>query len=397
MMPQKVITLFKLVSASTCLIAASGNAAEIVDECKVKDTVNSAIQPLMEKHGIPGVAVAVTVDGKQCFYNFGVMSKDTQQAVSSETLFEIGSISKTLTATLAAYAQADGRLSLSDNASKYLPSLKGSSFDKVSVLHLATHTAGGLPLQIPDEIQNTDQLMAYYKNWKPRQVPGTSRTYSNPSIGLLGMVVSASMKMPFDDAMEQKLFPALGMTHSFINVPPDQMKHYAQGYNAKDAPVRMNPNPGLIASAAYGGTKTTSADLIRYVGLNMREAPLNPKWQRALTDTQVAQYESAAVAQGLAWERYPYPLKLERLLVGNSETLIFGDNPVSRSSAAAQPQADFLISKTGSTGGFGGYVAFVPAKKIGIVILANKSAPVTARVAAGYQILTQLDQAATKN
>lgn len=396
MMPQKVITLFKLVSASTCLIAASGNAAEIVDECKVKDTVNSAIQPLMEKHGIPGVAVAVTVDGKRCFYNFGVMSKDTQQAVSSETLFEIGSISKTLTATLAAYAQADGQLSLSDHASKYLPSLKGSSFDKVSVLHLATHTAGGLPLQIPDEIQNTDQLMAYYKSWKPRQVPGTSRTYSNPSIGLLGLVVSASMKMPFDDAMEQKLFPALGMTHSFINVPPDQMKHYAQGYNAKDAPVR-NPNPGLIASAAYGGAKTTSADLIRYVSLNMQEAPLNPKWQRALTDTQVAQYESAAVAQGLAWERYPYPLKLERLLVGNSETLIFGDNPVRRSGNASQPQADFLISKTGSTSGFGGYVAFVPAKKIGIVILANKSAPIPARVAAAYQILTQLDQAATKN
>jgi CubicO group peptidase (beta-lactamase class C family) len=57
-----------------------------------------------------------------------------------------------------------------------------------------------------------------------------------------------------------------------------------------------------------------------------------------------------------------------------------------------------LINKTGSTNGFSGYVAFVPAKKIGIVILANKSYPIDQRVTAAYRILTRLDsEAASKN
>jgi beta-lactamase class C len=55
-----------------------------------------------------------------------------------------------------------------------------------------------------------------------------------------------------------------------------------------------------------------------------------------------------------------------------------------------QPQANVLINKTGTTNGFASYVAFVPAKKLGIVILANRNYPITARVTASYQILNQL-------
>lgn len=102
------------------------------------------------------MAIAVTIDGKNYFYNYGVASRESQQRITSETLFEIGSLSKTFTATWASYEQVNGNLSLSDSASKYLPSLSSSSFDNISLLNLATHTAGGLPLQVPDNISNTD-------------------------------------------------------------------------------------------------------------------------------------------------------------------------------------------------------------------------------------------------
>jgi CubicO group peptidase (beta-lactamase class C family) len=340
------------------------------------------------------MAIAVTINGHNYFYNYGVTSKETQQRVTNKTLFEIGSFSKTFTATLASYAQVNGDLSLSDSPSKYFPFLRGSSFDNISLLNLGTHTAGGLPLQAPDNIYNTDQLMDYFKHWEPIHVAGTYRKYSNLSIGMLGMIAAKSMDMSFEDALEKKLFPELGMTHSYINVPADQMKDYAQGYTAKDVPVRLNP--GILASEAYG-VKSGSADLIRFINDNIQASRLGEKFQRAITDTHTGYFRSGEFTQDLIWEQYPYPVELKQLLSGNDPSVIYQEAVASKLSPPLPPQADVLINKTGSTNGFSTYAAFIPSKKIGIVILANKSYPIDQRVTAAYQILTQLDnQGASK-
>ncbi|AEK63346.1 class C beta-lactamase [Collimonas fungivorans] len=389
------MSILKVLSFSACFLVAGSCAGAGLDQSGIKTAVDSAIQPLMQSYAIPGMAVAVTIDGKNYFFNYGVASKETRQPVTNRTLFEIGSLSKTFTATLASYAQVDGKLSLSDSASKYLPSLGGSSFDNISLLNLGTHTAGGLPLQVPDDLGNTGQLMDYFKHWQPAHAAGTYRKYSNPSIGLLGMIAAKSMDMSFDDAIEKKLFPELGMTHSYINVPAGQMKDYAQGYTTKDVPVRVNP--GVLASEAYG-VKSGSADLIRFIGANMQAIKLEAKLQRAITDTHTGYFVSGEFTQDLIWEQYPYPLELKRLLAGNATTALYDELPAARLNPALPPQADVLINKTGSTNGFSSYAAFVPAKKIGIVILANKSYPIDQRVTAAYRILTRLDsEAASKN
>ena len=196
--------------------------------------VDDAIAPIMAKNRVPGMAVAVTARGQRSLSYYGVASKESGQKVTPDTLFEIGSISKTFTATLAGLAQARGALALADPASKYLPALAGSSFDGISLLDLATYTAGGLPLQFPDDVTDQDRMIAYFKRWRPAYAPGTRRLYSNPSIGLFGYLAARSMGEPFEDLMERKLFPALGLAHTFIRVPPGQMGHYAQGYTMKD-------------------------------------------------------------------------------------------------------------------------------------------------------------------
>ncbi|SFA69490.1 beta-lactamase class C [Collimonas sp. OK607] len=384
----------KLLSFSVYLLAASSYAAGTVDQSRITDTVDATIQPLIQKYSIPGMAIAVTVNGHNYFYNYGVTSKETQQRITNKTLFEIGSLSKTFTATLASYAQVNGDLSLSDSPGKYFPSLRGSSFDNISLLNLGTHTAGGLPLQAPDNIENTDQLMAYFKHWEPVHAAGTYRKYSNLSIGMLGMIAAKSMNVSFEDALEKKLFPELGMTHSYINVPADQMKDYAQGYTAKDVPVRVNP--GILASEAYG-VKSGSADLIRFIDDNIQGNRLSEKLQRAVTDTHTGYFRSGEFTQDLIWEQYPYPVELKQLLAGNDPGVIYQGTVANKLNPPLPPQADVLINKTGSTNGFSTYAAFIPSKKIGIVILANKSYPIDQRVTAAYQILTLLDsQGASK-
>ena len=63
----------------------------------------------MQEHDVPGIAVAVTIDGQQHFFSYGVASKEKNKPVTKDTLFEIGSVSKTFTATLASYAQHSAR------------------------------------------------------------------------------------------------------------------------------------------------------------------------------------------------------------------------------------------------------------------------------------------------
>lgn len=394
-MANKIIMLSKLLPIFTCILATTSLATNDTDPCKIKDTVDHNILPLIKKYHIPGIAIAVTTNKKSCFYNYGIASKETQQPITKETLFEIGSLSKTFTATLAAYAQVNNQLALSDAASKYLPSLRGSSFDHITLLNLGTHTSGGLPLQVPQYIKNTEQLMQYFKHWHPTEAAGTHRSYSNPSIGMLGMITAKSMQHSFTTALEKKLFPELGMTHSYLNVPLQQVKNYAQGYNSKDQPVRLNA--GILASEAYG-IKSTTADLIRFIEANMQLVKLNEKLQQAINDTHTGYFKMGEMIQGLIWEQYPYPVTLKQLLSGNSNTMLYNHPLATAFIPPLPPQSKVLINKTGSTNGFAVYTAFIPAKKIGIVILANKPYPIDSRVTAAYQILTQLEnQSALKN
>jgi beta-lactamase class C len=78
------------------------------------------------------------------------------------------------------------------------------------------------------------------------------------------------------------------------------------------------------------------------------------------------------------------------LLDGNAPEIIFNATPVTQLKPPGQPHDDVWINKTGSTNGFGAYVAFVPEKRLGIVILANKNYPIADRVTAAYQILRSL-------
>jgi beta-lactamase class C len=354
---------------------------------RIERAVIAAIPPVMTKYRIPGMAVAITIAGKSSVYNYGVASTETRQPVTRDTLFEIGSITKTFTATLASYAQVCGYLSLSDKTSKYLPSLRDSRFGEISLLNLGTHTLGGLPLQVPDKIENNDQLLQYFKEWQPTYEPGIYRTYGNPGIGTLGLITAKSMGQDFVGLMEQRLFPALGMKSSYINVPEAKMADYAQGYTKEDAPIRMAKS--VLWSETYG-IRATAADLIRFVEANINPIGLDEKLQRAITATHTGYFKAGPMTQDLIWEQYPYPVALKTLLEGNSQEIIFNATPVTQLNPPEQPRDDVWINKTGSTNGFGAYVAFVPKKRLGIVILANKSYPIADRVTAAYQILMSL-------
>jgi beta-lactamase class C len=97
------------------------------------------------------------------------------------------------------------------------------------------------------------------------------------------------------------------------------------------------------------------------------------------------------MTQDLIWEQYGYPVKLDTLLEGNADKMAYESQAATELIPPQPPQQAVWINKTGSTSGFGAYVAFIPAKKLGIVILANKNYPNEHRVRLAYQILGKLD------
>ncbi|MFQ6346456.1 class C beta-lactamase [Pseudomonas sp. R11F] len=368
------------------LLLGSGSCMAATD---MRQVVDSSVQPLMQQQGIAGVSVAVVNKDQVQYFNYGMASRENQKPVTEDTLFEVGSVSKTFTATLGGYAQATGKLKLSDKASEHLSALAGSAFDGISLLQLATYTAGGLPLQFPDAADSAATMLNYFQHWKPSYAPGTQRLYSNPSIGLFGYLTAQSLGQPFNAAMEKTLLPKLGLKNTYVSVPAARAGDYAQGYDSAQKPVRVGP--GALDSEAYG-IKTSSQDLARYVIANLHPQTLGKPLQQAMATTQTGYYTVNGMTQGLGWESYPYPITLQALIDGNSTPMAMEPHKVQWLSTPRVQPANVLFNKTGSTRGFGAYVAYVPSKDIGVVILANKNYPNAERVKVAHAILSAMDQ-----
>ncbi|MGC6386046.1 CMY2/MIR/ACT/EC family class C beta-lactamase [Ewingella sp. S1.OA.A_B6] len=370
------------------LLVASGSAfATIQTEEKLSGIVDNVVIPLMKEQAIPGMAVAVIYQGKPYYFTWGMADVAGKQPVTQQTLFELGSVSKTFTGVLGGDAIARGETKLSDPVSKYWPALSGKQWEGISLLNLATYTAGGLPLQVPDNVTDEASLQNYYETWQPQWTTGTKRLYSNASIGLFGKLAVKSSGMSFEQAMSKRVFQPLKLTHTWIHVPQREEKHYAWGYRNGKA---VHVSPGMLDAESYG-VKSSIEDMASWVRANMvpsevKEASL----QKGILLAQSRYFQVDDMYQGLGWEMLNWPMKATIAVDGSNNKVALA--PLS--AAEINPPMPALkaswVHKTGSTGGFGSYVAFIPEKNLGIVMLANKSYPNPARVEAAYRILEAL-------
>lgn len=377
-----LISLALSVLISTLLISETAQAANA--NGRLEQEVDKQAKQLMAQYQIPGMAFGIIVDGKSHFYNYGLADKQRNQPVSKDTIFELGSVSKTFAATLASYSELNGTLSLDDTADKYIPYLKNSAIGNTKLISLGTYSAGGLPLQVPEDIENNKELLQYYKSWHPDFPVNSKRLYSNASIGLFGYISALSMHSDYTKLIENTVLPSLKMTNTFVNVPANKMEDYAFGYNAAGEPIRVNP--GMLDAEAYG-IKSTSADMTHFMAANMGLVTVDSQMQQALDNNRKGYYRTKNFTQGLAWEMYPLPTTLQQLVEGNSTETILQPQPIQLNEPPTPVLNDVWVNKTGATNGFGAYIAYMPAKKTGIVILANKNYPNTERVKAAYTIL----------
>ncbi|HFF5389181.1 TPA: ADC family extended-spectrum class C beta-lactamase [Acinetobacter baumannii] len=351
---------------------------------EIKKLVDQNFKPLLEKYDVPGMAVGVIQNNKKYEMYYGLQSVQDKKAVNSSTIFELGSVSKLFTATAGGYAKNKGKISFDDTPGKYWKELKNTPIDQVNLLQLATYTSGNLALQFPDEVKTDQQVLTFFKDWNPKNSIGEYRQYSNPSIGLFGKVVALSMNKPFDQVLEKTIFPALGLKHSYVNVPKTQMQNYAFGYNQENQPIRVNPGP--LDAPAYS-VKSTLPDMLSFIHANLNPQKYPADIQRAINETHQGRYQVNTMYQALGWEEFSYPATLQTLLDSNSEQIVMKPNKVT---AISKEPSVKMYHKTGSTTGFGTYVVFIPKENIGLVMLTNKRIPNEERIKAAYAVLNAI-------
>ncbi|SIQ27404.1 beta-lactamase class C [Rhizobium sp. RU20A] len=372
-------------AAALCLAATIGMATTArADDLSAKAA--AAFQPIVKQYDIPGLVIGVTRNGEHAFYATGLASRADKRPATPDTLFELGSVSKIFNVTLAALAEQRGALRLEHTVAQHVCDTPCTIAGGLTLMDLATHHTGGMPLQVPDDIKDTTDLVGWLKAWKPQQ-PG-SRSYSNISIGLLGHITGQAMGMSYRKAFATVLRPAIGLENTWIDVPKTAMADYAYGYHrTTNKPIRVGT--GVLDAEAYG-VKSSARDMLKLLDLELGVGAAPEDLRKAIARTQEGQLRTANFVQDMIWEQYPWPVPLQEMLAGNSADFILKPQPATPIVPALPQQKDVILSKTGSTNGFGAYVAILPGEKLGVVVLANRNYPNEERIKATHALIREV-------
>ena len=343
------IRKFPLV-AFTLALAVQGTArAQAPDEAGklealLKDIVDVRKQTV-------GVVVGI-VDAKGArFYSRGRMDVRGDRAVGPDTIFEIGSITKTFTSLILADMVLKGEVKLDDPISKYLPGgVKAPSRNgrEITFLDLATHTSG-LP-RMPSNIKPADPMNPYKDYTAERMYEylnghklnfdiGARYLYSNIGAGVLGQVLALRAGKDYETLVRERILAPLGMKDTAIVLGGSRKDRFATPHDEKLKPTSPWDFTGL---AGAGALRSTARDMSKYAAasLGLVKTPLSGAM--ALTHEPRRIFEDMGMALGLGWHLF-------------------------------QSRGALIIWHNGGTGGFRSYLGLCPKTGTAIVWLSNSS------------------------
>lgn len=373
----------KILAISTFFLAFNACAEPAVDPTAV--VVRQTINELMQKNNIPGVAVELYVDGKPHAYYFGYANRDKKTPVTAKTIFELGSITKVMTSLLLAQAVDMAKVQFSDsitNSMNYLP----NEYEDITLLNLATHTSG-LPTNFPENVKTQSQLIKYLDTFKPTYSADEQWIYSNVGIGMLGEALETVTHASFNQMYINQIMKPLKMEPIALTVPVKYKANYAQGYDKNGQPV---PEMSLGVFPSAYGIKASAGDMQKFLAasIGLPGTPESIFYPMRMTQSPFVRLTDKM--QGLGWQIHTLASENIADLLHAPDAMNLGPEKVEDIQEKPVFDGDALIDKTGMTNGFRAYIAVIPNKKTGIVILTNESIADGSIVDAGREILFKL-------
>ena len=243
------------------------------------DDLCASIEASLVETGIPGAAVSLMRGGEEHGAGFGVTSVENPLAVTPETLFQIGSITKTFTGTVAMALVERGDLDLDVPVRRYLPTLELADKDvaaRVTMRHLLTHTAGWVGDYFADHGSGDDALERMVADLVrlPQLAPlGELWSYNNAGFYLAGRVIEVVTGEVYERVVHELLLEPLTLEQTLFAAEDVMTRRFAVGHHLAEEGPPTVARPWSIGRAhhAAGGLASSVRDLLRYAQFHLSD------------------------------------------------------------------------------------------------------------------------------
>jgi CubicO group peptidase (beta-lactamase class C family) len=204
------------------------------------------MKALVDEGALVGAVTLVARNGKVFHLGaVGFQDRESRKPMRTDTIFDVRSVTKTVTAIAIMILIEEGKLGLNDPIAKYLPT---SSSNSITIHHLLTHTSG-LPFSRPAEIEDItikrDRTLADVVNLimkqEPEFTPGTQFRYASSGFAILGRIVEVVSGKPYEQFVKERVFDPLGMHDSFFFIPADKRARVASVYRRLEGKLEKWP------------------------------------------------------------------------------------------------------------------------------------------------------------
>ena len=292
------------------------------------DDFDRYVQLQIERQHIPGLSLAI-LRGDRVVKMRGYGLADVEQGVAAtaDTVYEIGSVTKSFTSMAVLLLREQGRLSLDDPLGNFLPEVP-DTWKPVTIRQLLSHTAG-----VPDyeEVMGYEsyrlamtpaQVYAYVAAKPLDFAPGSKWNYSNTGYYLLSLVIEKVSGEKYIDFVTKHILVPAGMAHTRSSEPDDLIPHRASGY---DYPERLRNRDAMQPSATGGAGMlvSTIGDMVRWAAVLKKQEILKPE-SYALMFTDTLLTDGSRAGYGFGW--FVAPMRDHRAIAHSGGTAGFGCN-----------------------------------------------------------------------
>ncbi len=328
---------------------------------KIIPSFDQKLIALAKAKGIPGFAAVIVSQGKPVYTQcYGVTSLATQKPITPHTVFQLGSVSKTITSALFGVLFQKGLIAPQDKVSQYLPNFNYQP-GVLTLHHLLTHTSGisraGFNALVEAEKLKRDQIFERLGRSESATIPGTMYDYHNVAYGLIAPIIEAAIQQSYEDALRTYIFKPLNMHNasaSYEGLMAQKNRAYPhQKTKSGGYTVCSQYRKGYYEIAPAGGVNASITDMAAFLASQMGAAP------KTLTPQTLNMLHSPLIPAVDFFTRNP----------ANRQK--FKTSSYGMGWRVLDYRGTKILFHGGWVKGFSNIIAFLPSHQIGIVILQN--------------------------
>jgi serine-type D-Ala-D-Ala carboxypeptidase/endopeptidase len=334
----------------------------LASQALLDESVGFAGQILFLALKVPALVIGVIRNGQTSIQGFGRRADNANEAPGGDTLFRIGSVTKSFTGQVLASLVADGMVSLADPLTKYCPEYTAPMSEAgrpIRLIDLATHSAG-LPREVPHEggppgdpfVNITPDAFAAWLKANPLMfTPGTAISYSNFGFDLLAAALARAAKEPYPDLLDAQVIRPLGLKDTTFAPSTDEATRIMQGHNFDGSPMPNATTGNVIVGS--GGLYSSARDLLAWLKWHLDRFSNERAAERLIDHAAYLWRDGLNAVFGMDESGHMDAMGLAWVIMAPK-----GDRPL-------------ILQKAGGLQGVFSYVAFAPARGIGVCAAIN--------------------------